>query len=87
MNKLFKLSIIPLFVLSLTSCGLLEGLFEGDQEGQYSKEFNEITGRYYLYDHADKRFTYHDTYFDIDGSKGSFSLKYYENGELKKEGK
>ena len=87
MNKLFKLSIIPLFVLSLTSCGLLEGLFEGDQEGQYSKEYNEITGKYYLYDHADKRFTYHDTYFDIDGGKGSFSLKYYENGELKKEGK
>ena len=30
--------------------------------------------------------TYANTYFDIDGSKGNFTLKYYENGVLKKEG-
>lgn len=69
--------------MSLIGCDL----FEGNKEGQYTKSFDEVTGKYYLYEAADKRFTYTDTYFDIDGSANVFSLKYYENGTLKKEGK
>ena len=86
MNKFLKVMSLPLLVISLTGCDLIEEIFGGDKEGQYTKEFNEITGKYVLYENEDKRFTYTDTYFEIDGSKGNFSLKYFENGKLKKEG-
>ena len=87
MKKITKLLALPLLLISLTGCDLIEDIFGRDKSGQYTKEYNAITGKFVLHDAADKRFTYTDTYFDIDGSKGNFTLKYYENGQLKREGK
>ena len=66
----------------MTGCSL----FSNNDSTIYKKSFEPITGKFVLYQADDERFTYTDTYFDIDGSKGNFSLKYYENGSLKKEG-
>ena len=75
------LFLIPL--LALSGCSL----FEGDSSDVHKDEYEPITGKFVLYEALDKRYTYTDTYFELDGSKGNFSLKYYENGSLKKEGK
>ena len=89
MKKFINLFIIILIVLSmftLSSCGLFSEIFGGDGDGVYTKEYEAITGKFYLYESADERISVGETYFDIDGSKGDFSLKYYENGALKKQG-
>ena len=81
MKKLYKLLLLPLFTLSLTGCDL----FSSDTDVIHNKSYEPVTGKYYLYEAEDKRVSYHDTYFDIDGK--NFTLKYYENGELKRDGK
>ncbi len=89
MKRLINLFVIILIVLSaftMASCELLDGIFGGGGEGVYTKEYEAITGKFYLYEPTDERINVKDTYFDIDGGKGSFSLKYYENGVLKKQG-
>ena len=83
--KVRKLLLLSLSSFLLTGCGLSE-IFEGDTDTIHKSSYEPITGKYLLYDALDKRNSYTDTYFDINGSKGNFSLKYYENGELKKEG-
>ena len=73
----------------LSGCDAIIGIFGGvggDSDTVHVSSFEPITGRFYLYEAADKRADYADTYFDIDGSADNFSLKYYENGVLKKEG-
>ena len=71
--------------MPLTSCGLFEGLFEQDNDMIHTKSYEPVTGKYVLYDALDKRITdISNTYFEIDGKK--MSLKYYEHGNLKKEG-
>ena len=83
--KIRKLFLLLLSSFLLTGCGLSE-IFEGDTDTIHKSSYEPITGKFLLYDALDKRYSYTDTYFDINGSKGNFSLKYYENGELKKEG-
>ncbi len=83
MNKLL-LIIVPLF--TLTGCGISE-IFAGDTDTIHKSSFEPITGKFVLREQEDERVAYTNTYFDIDGSKGNFTLKYYENGALKKEGK
>ena len=83
--KYKALIIYPLLALSLTGCGLLEGLFEKDNDMIHTKSYEQVTGKYVLYEALDKRITdISNTYFEIDGKE--MSLKYYENGNLKKEG-
>ena len=87
MKRFVKTIMLPVLLLSLSGCGLFEGLFEKDDDVTHTKSYEPITGKFVLYDALDKRFIYHDTYFEINGSEENFSLKYYENGALKKEGK
>ena len=82
MNKRLIYQLIILASISMSGCSM----FSNDDSTIYKKSFEPITGKFVLYQADDERFTYTDTYFDIDGSKGNFSLKYYENGSLKKEG-
>ena len=87
MKRFVKTIMLPVLLLSLSGCGLFEGLFEKDDDVTHTKSYEPITGKFVLYDALDKRFTYHESYFEINGSEENFSLKYYENGALKKEGK
>ena len=85
MKHKFLSAIITLLVFSLTSCGLFEGLFEKDNDIIHTKSFEPITGKFVLYSATDERITdISNTYFEIDGKE--MSLKYYENGNLKREG-
>ena len=86
MKRISKLLILPIIAMSISGCGLFDEIFGEDTDTIHKKSFEPITGKFVLYENADKRYEYHDTYFDINGSKGNFSLKYYENGELKKQG-
>lgn len=83
MNRLIKLFFIPLIVIGVASCD-----FSGDDPNIIHKEsYEPITGKFVLFEATDKRLEDPNAYFEFDGSKGNFSMKYYENGELKKEGK
>ena len=84
MKKLVKSLLFPIIALTLTGCPMP---WEKDDETNHYRYYDAITGKFVLHDWADKRQDYHDTYFEFDGSKGNFYMKYYENGELKKEGK
>ena len=54
----------------------------------FTLTFDEpITGKFVLHDATDKRLENPNAYFEFDGSKGNFSMKYYENGILKREGR
>ena len=70
-----------ILIFMLASC---DEIFGGDSDKIHSSSYEPVTGKYYLYEATDKRNTYENTYFDIDGK--NFKLKYYENGILKKEG-
>ena len=83
MKKLLKLLLIPFATVILAGCYMP---WEQDTDEQHLRSYEPITGKFVLYDNLDKRFEYHDTYFVFDGSKGVMSVKYYENGELKREG-
>ena len=84
MKKLVKILLFPLIAATLTGCPMP---WEKDTDEEHYRYFDAITGKFVLHDALDKRVEYHNTYFEFDGSKGNFSMKYYENGELKKEGK
>lgn len=84
--KVILILIIILNFLTLTACDLLNGITGGDSDTVHVNSYEPITGKFYLYKPTDERVVDVDAYFDIDGTKGNFSLKYYENGTLKKEG-
>ena len=84
--KLFSAILIALYSLTVISCGFVDGLLGKSAEGVYTKEYEAITGKFYLYKPTDERINVGDTYFEIDGSKDNFFLKYFENGRLKKQG-
>lgn len=93
MKRLLNFTLIFLFLIScltLTGCELLTNVFNGitggDNQNVHVNSYEPITGKFYLYKAIDQRINCADTYFDIDGSEGNFTLKYYENGVLKKEG-
>ena len=86
MKTFIKLLMLPLILTSLTGCELLEEVFGGDTDTIHKKSYEPITGKFVLYDQMDKRVEHSNTYFEIDGSKGNFSIKYYEDGNLKKDG-
>ena len=71
--------------LLLYGCDLIGGI-GGTDDNVHTDSFEPITGRFILHHSPDDRIDCSDTYFDIDGSAGAFTLKYYENGELKREG-
>ena len=86
MKRILKVVTLPILLISLSGCGLLEGLFEKDDDVTHTKSYEPVTGKYVLYEALDKRIAdISNTYFEIDGK--AMSLKYYENGNLKKEGK
>ena len=90
MKKLLSL-ILTIILLSasvaLVGCDMLGDMLGGsDSDTSHTKEYQPITGKFYLYQSADARIDTSNTYFEIDGSKGNFSLKYYEKGILKKQG-
>ncbi len=72
---------LPL-LCGLTSCDL----FSPNNDKIHTNSYEAITGKFVLHEARDKRVAIMDTYFVIDGSKGNFSIKYYENGTLKKDG-
>ena len=85
MKYLKKLITISLLSISLTGCGFFEDLFDQDTDVIHTKSYEPVTGKYVLYEALDKRITdISDTYFEINGS--NFTLKYYVNGVLKKDG-
>lgn len=87
MKKIFKFIVLPLIAASLSSCDFLSGLLGGgDTNEVHQSSYEPITGKFVLYETADKRAEVTNTYFVFDGTKGDFSMKYYENGALKKEG-
>ncbi len=86
MKKLLFIFLILISAISLSSCDMINDFIGGDTDTIHKSSYEPITGKYNLYEAADKRYTYTDTYFEIDGSKSNFSLKYYENGKLKREG-
>ena len=86
MKRILKVVTLPILLISLSGCGLLEGLFEKDDDVTHTKSYEPVTGKYVLYEALDKRIAdISNTYFEIDGK--AMSLKYYENDNLKKEGK
>ena len=87
MKKIVKLLTLPIMLLSLTSCDLFNEIFnDGDTDTVHKKSYEPITGKFVLYEATDTRVDITNTYFEFDGSKGNFSMKYYEAGVLKKEG-
>ena len=74
---------MPIVLGALSGCDM----FDSSSSNIHKKSFEAITGKFVLHDVADQRMTETNAYFVIDGSKGNFSLKYYENDSLKKEGK
>ena len=85
-NRVLISILLALFLLLAASCTLIEDISGGNNDTTHTKSYEPITGKFYLYEATDERISASDTYFDIDGSKGNFSLKYYENGVLKREG-
>ena len=71
---------------ALVGCDLSAILGGGDSDTVHTSSYEPITGKFLLYEAADERVDPAGTYFEIDGSSGNFSLKYYENGALKVEG-
>lgn len=84
MKKPGKSLLFSVLALTLTGCIMP---WEKDDETNHYRSYEPITGKFVLHDWANKRQEYHDTYFEFDGSKDHYYMKYYENGELKKEGK
>ena len=84
MKKLVKILLFPLIAATLTGCPMP---WEKDTETEHFREYNAITGKFILHDALDERIDCSDTYFVFDGSKGNFSMKYFEHGVLKREGK
>ena len=63
MKRLINLITIILIVLStftLAGCELFSGLFGGENDGVFTKEYEPITGKFYLYKAywTDKPFVY-----------------------------
>ena len=84
MKKLLFIFFSFVLLIILAGC---DGIFGGeDNDTIHSTYYEPVTGKFILYEALDKRYEYEDTYFEIDGTKGKFSLKYYENSKLKKEG-
>ena len=79
-----KLLLFPFFSIILTGCVMP---WEKDTETEHFRSYEPITGKFVLHDNLDKRYEYHDTYFIFNGAKGVYSVKYYENGELKTDAK
>ncbi len=85
--KLLTIIIVALSFSTMIGCDLLGDIFGKNNDNVHTSSYDKITGKFYLYETTDNRITpTSNTYFDIDGSKGNFSLKYYENGVLKKQG-
>ena len=87
MKKLVGLLFLPFLTIGIAGCGLLEDLVGGDTDVIHKNSYEPVTGKFVLREATDKRLENPDAYFEIDGSAGNFSMKYYENGALKREGK
>jgi len=76
------------FLYIFVAASVLSGcdLFGGDTDTIHKKSYEPITGKFVLHESTHSYSNCTDAYFIMDGSQGNFSLKYYENGNLKKEG-
>ena len=74
-------------VFSFSGCDLISEVFDGDTDTIHKKSFEPITGKFILALSEDETRNISEAYFVIDGGAGNFSLKYYEDGALKREGK
>ena len=83
MKNLWKFLTIFLASASLSGCDL----FGGDTDTIHKSSYEPITGKFVLHESTNNYSSCTDAYFVMDGSKGNFTLKYYENGELKRDGK
>ena len=83
MKKLLKMLCFPILTLVMSGCYMP---WEKDTDEQHLRSYEPITGKFVLHDNLDKRYKYHNTYFEFNGAKGAMTMKYYENGELKSEG-
>ena len=81
MKNLWK--ILTIFVAATTFSGCDMG---SNSDEVHKKSYEPITGKFVLHDSTNNYSSCTDAYFVLDGSKGNFSLKYYENGELKRDG-
>ena len=84
MKKILKLLLLPIASFMLAGCVMP---WEKDTDVEHFRSYEPLTGKFVLYDSLDKRYEYHDTYFVFNGAKGVYSIKYYENGELKTDAK
>lgn len=83
MKNIWKFLTIFVASMSLGGCDL----FGGDTDTIHKSSYEPITGKFVLHDSTQNYSACTDAYFVLNGAKGDFSLKYYENGELKREGK
>ena len=83
MKKLWKFLSILIVSSTLSGCDL----FGSDSDTIHNNSYEPITGKFVLHDSTNNYSSVTDAYFVMDGSKGNFSLKYYENGQLKRDGK
>lgn len=86
MKKIVIFIFVFFLLTCLSGCDFLSGITGGDSSTVHKNSYEPITGKFVLYEATDKRIENPNAYFVFDGSKGSFSMKYYENGELKREG-
>ena len=83
MKKVMKILCFPVLSLLISGCYMP---WEKDTDEQHLRSYEPITGKFVLHDALDKRDEHHGTYFIFDGSRNVKTVKYYENGELKREG-
>lgn len=76
-------------VLTLFTVFVFSGcdIFSSDNDNIHTKSYEALTGKFILFNTYDNRISNPSAYFLIDGSSDNFSLKYYENDQLIKEGK
>lgn len=86
MKKLVTIFIFLFMAISLAGCDLFDEIAGGDTDTIHKSSYEPITGKFVLYEATDQRLNNPDAYFEFNGSKGYFSMKYYENGVLKREG-
>ena len=66
MKKIFAIIIALILLFTLSSCDLIGEMFGGDSDTVHNSSYEPITGKFVFYKAADSRYTYTDTYFEID---------------------
>ena len=80
MNKCSKLFIFPIIAVSLSACGFFSAM-----QNEHQSEFSALTGKWVLHENLNQVRPVDNAYFEIDGSDGVMTCKYYENDKLVKD--